>query len=158
MYDNLSETKPIKVSNGFITFSNFFKYLGSIVSYNLQDEREVASRIASASREMEMFHSLWKCSEVELYSKYLIFMAIPLNLLLWGCESWSLKENLAKSLDVFLHRIIRRILGISMLEVREDHVKNITICKNFFDIPDVQKMIAVRQLLFIGKVVQNSTE
>ena len=35
MYDNLPETKPVKVANRVITFSQFFKYLASIFSYNL---------------------------------------------------------------------------------------------------------------------------
>ena len=50
------------------------------------------------------------------------------------------------------------MLGITMIEVREDHAKNTTICKKFFNIPDVRRMIAVRQLLCIGKVIRNSME
>ena len=156
--DDLPGTEPIKVSNGLITFSQFFKCLGSILSCDLQDEREIGFRIASASRAMGKLHSFWKCSEVELHSKCLIFLAMPVNLLLRGCESWSLKESLAKSLNVFLHRSIRRMLGITALEVREDHAKNATIRKKFFDMPDVRRMIAARQLLFVGKIARNSIE
>ena len=93
------------------------------MSHNFQDEKEVVLRVALASRAMENPHSLWKCQEVESYSKFLVFMEMPMNLLLWGHESWSLKTNVMQSLSVLLHRSIRRILGFSVLEVREDRIK-----------------------------------
>ena len=40
------------------------------------------------------------------YSKYLIFRAIPMNSLLWGCEAWSLRKSLLMKLEVFLTRNI----------------------------------------------------
>ena len=118
MHDRCEETEQISIVDGTITFIRLFKHLGSSLSHDLQDDIEMSMRIANASCAIGKLHSFWKCDEVELHSKCLIFMAIPLNLLLWGCESWALKESLIKSLDVFLHRSIRRILGTSMLEVR----------------------------------------
>ena len=64
-------------------------------------------------------------------SKYLIFVTIPINLLLWGCESWALRTSLLKKLEVFLHRSIRRILGVSMAEVKDQHITNETVRKLF---------------------------
>ena len=55
------------------------------MSHNLQDETEVALRVASVSRAMIKLHSFWKNQEVESHSKCLMFMAMPMNLLLCGC-------------------------------------------------------------------------
>jgi len=94
MYDKSEVTKPITVADWFISFTRWFKYLGYIILYNLCDDQDVAARIASALQAIGALHLFWKCEQVELYSKYLIFLAIPLNLLLCGCESWALKETL----------------------------------------------------------------
>ena len=77
-----------------------------------------------------------------------------MNLLLWGCESWALRESLLNKLDVFLHRSIRRILGISILQVKDEKISNKTIRKTLFNIPDIRSQIAIRQMTFIGKVAR----
>ena len=97
-------------------------------------------------------------TSVDNRRKYLIFLAIPINLLLWGCESWALRTYLLKKLEVLLHRSIRLILGIIMNEVKDQHITNETVRRKFFDIPNIKKQIATRQLSFIGKVVHNSDD
>ena len=67
---------------------------------------------------------IWKDRHVYMYSNYIIFQAIPCNLLLWGCEIWDLRQSLIDKLDVFLHCSIRSILGIRMGQVRKRHIKN----------------------------------
>ena len=32
--------------------------------------------------------TIWEADEVDLWSKYLIYMAFPISLLLWVFESW----------------------------------------------------------------------
>jgi hypothetical protein len=80
---------------------------------------------------------------------------MPIGLLLWGCETWALRKDLERRLSSFQHRAIRRILGISMLEVKEDKVRNETIRENFFRIPPIREMIAARQLSYLGKIVRH---
>jgi len=94
---------------------------------------------------------------VDTYTKHLIFKAIPLNLLLWGCETWSLREDHYVKLESFLQRSIRNILNINMTQVKEDHIKREDILKMFYGIPNIRTTIAVRQLSFIGKVVRSNT-
>jgi len=60
MYDESKETKPITVAEGFISFTRWFKYLGSIVLYNLRDDQDVAARIASALQAMCALHLFFK--------------------------------------------------------------------------------------------------
>ena len=100
----------------------------------------------------------WTDASVDNRRKYLIFLAIPINLLLCGCEIWSLQTSLLKKLEVFLHRSIRRILGISLAEVKDQHITNYTVSKKFFGIPNIEKNIATRQLTFIVKMARNSDD
>ena len=66
-------------------------------------------------------------TSVDNRSKYLIFLAIPINLLLWGCESWVLRKSLLKNIEVFLQRSIRRILAIIVTQVKDQHIANETV-------------------------------
>ena len=98
---------------------------------------------------------VWDCPHIELKTKYLYFIAMPIGLLLWGCETWALRKDLERKLSSFQHRAIRRILGISMLEVKEDRIRNETVREKFFNMPHVRDMIAARQLSYLGKIVRH---
>ena len=91
---------------------------------------------------------------VDMYSKYMILRAIPCNLLLWGCESWALRQSLIDKIDAFLHRSIRRFLGIRMGQVRERHIKNPHICTIFYNILCVRNQVSFTQLTYIGKILR----
>ena len=140
IYDGLDETKDIEVGNGYITFSRSFKYLGSTISYNLRDNDDVTARIAAANASMSALKNVWRNPHLDAYSKYLLFRAIPMNLLLWGCETWSIRQTLLNKLDVFMHRSIQRILDISMGQVKDERIRNEKIRDIFYDIPTVENM------------------
>ena len=57
-------------------------------------------RIASVNASMGEMSAFLYDNHVDVYSKYLIFCAIPCNLLLWGCESWALRQTLLDALEV----------------------------------------------------------
>ena len=84
------------------TFPKKFKYLGSRITYNLCND-DFNARLAAASQSMGALKKVWRNHHHETYSKYLLFRAIPVNLLLWGCENWSLQQSLLCQLKVFLH-------------------------------------------------------
>ena len=67
---------------------------------------------------MGALDNFWKEHHIDMYSKYMIFRAITCNLLLWGCKIWALLQTLLNKLEVFLHRSIRWILNINMVQVR----------------------------------------
>ena len=78
------------------------------------------AQIASATAAMGTLKDVWRNPHLDIYNKYLLFWAIPMNLLLWGAEMWSLRKTQLDQLKVFLHRSIRRILQISMSTVKEE--------------------------------------
>ena len=125
----------MQVSDGYITFCKHFKYLGMWVSYSLWDDYDISKRIAAANAAMGALEKFWIDGHVDMYSKYMIFRAIPCNLLLCGCESWALRQSLLDLLEVFLHCNIRRILGISMVKVREMKINNTQVRSKSYNIP-----------------------
>ena len=100
-YDEANETNRITVSDGFLTFTKHFRYIGSFVSYNICDEHDGDGRLDSVSSSMGELDHFWKDTSIDLRRKYLIFLAITINILLWGCESWSLRVSLLNKLEVF---------------------------------------------------------
>ena len=97
------------------------------------------NRIAAVNASMGAMSKVWDNDNIDTYSKHLLFKAIPCNLLLWGCESWALRKSLLASIEVFLHRGIRRILKIRMIEVIKQHITNTSIKEKFYNIPTIKK-------------------
>jgi hypothetical protein len=93
-YDTLPETQQFEVADGYVTFCHTFKYLGLCISYNLCDDANIEARLAAANQSMGALKEVWRNPHLDTYSKYLLFRAIPMNLLLWGCENWSLRQDL----------------------------------------------------------------
>ncbi len=73
MNDKLEETKDIKVVDGYVNFTRLFKYLGSIISYNLRDNDDVAAQSAVANASMGALKDIWCNPHLVVYSKYLLF-------------------------------------------------------------------------------------
>ena len=153
-YITSDQTKRIDVSGfGFVDYTPVFKYLGTLTHFDLKDDKDVAERCKKAWCIMGSMKHIWDCPCIEMKTKYLYFIAMPIGLLMWGCATWALRKDLEKKLSSFQHRVIRRILGISMLDVKEDRIRNETVRERFFKIPHVRDMIAARQLSYLGKLL-----
>ena len=98
-YKNLPETRLIVVKDGFVTFCWHFKYLGSWISFSLREDHDITKRLAAANASMGAMSKIWDDDHVDTYSKYLLFKAIPYNLLLRGCETWALRKTLLASTE-----------------------------------------------------------
>ena len=76
----------IKGKGGFVTFTKHLKYLGGYISYSHQGDYDIDARLASGNESMGALNKFWTDDSVDNRSKHLIFLAIPINLLPWGCE------------------------------------------------------------------------
>ncbi len=152
-YDKLSQTANIPVADGHASFTHTFRYLGSLVNFSLRDNDDIKVRIAGAMAAMGALKEVWRNPHLDMFNRYLLFRAIPMNLLLWGAETWSLRKTQLDQLEVFLHRSIRCILQISMSRVKEERILNGKVRQMFYSISCVRNMIAARQTDFIGKMI-----
>jgi hypothetical protein len=91
---------------------------------------------------MGALKEVWHNPHLDMYSKYLLFRAIPVNLLLWGCKNWSLRKSLLRQLKVFLHCSIQWILNLLMTDDKEGRMQNEKVRQMFYYIPCIQNMIA----------------
>ena len=104
-YDKSKYTEDIIGDFGFISFTKELTYLGFIVSYDLDDYADITSRIKKASQAMGAITFFWDLNYVDIGAKVLIYLAIPVNLLLWRCQSWALTNVITKKNKSLSHEI-----------------------------------------------------
>ena len=84
--------------------------------------------------------------EVNTRTKHMIFMAIQINLLLWGCESWALRVDLLDKLERFVNRKVRSILNLNMWHVKDQHITTKQLREKFNDILSVRTLIDIKAM------------
>ena len=94
-----------------VHYTDKFKYLGSRLVPLLSDEPEIRHRIEQATNQVNSLSNFWK-SSAELRTKRMIYLQIPLNTALYGCEYWALNERTRRLLSGFHHKSMRKVLGI----------------------------------------------
>ena len=61
-------------------------------------------------------------------------------------------------MGVFLHYSITQILGVKWSQMMDEHISNEQIRNKFYNVQDIRKMIAMRQLQFVVKVMRREDE
>ena len=89
------KTKTVIISrNRYISFTLTSKYLGSLISYDLDDTFDVTSWIKNANQAMNALNIFVIRKDRPSLQIINIYIADPLNLYLWGCEYWALVKAL----------------------------------------------------------------
>jgi hypothetical protein len=148
--------KPILTGMKFTVNCNthlHFKYLGSIIATNLRDEIDVATRIAIARFQITSMIELFNWQDVSVAMEAIMHRSISLNAVLWGCETWALKEKDNINLEAFHHTVIRRILGISTRRVIEERATTKMVKSKLMGIPPIHYFITRCAFKYIAKTV-----
>ena len=153
---NILPDKLLLPNDKNIHFVNKFKYLGSIITPMLNEDVEIETRISKAKSLMGAAKYFFDNKDIDKRIKSQIYIAGPLNALLWGCESWNLSKNNLRKLTAFHHGAIRRILGINWNQVREKHIKNREVRGLLCNIPNVDAFIHRRTATYVGKIIRSN--
>ena len=68
-----------------------FKYLGAILSADGGCEAEIRARIGTAMTAMARLNRIWSSKSISLPTKLKLYRALVKTIVLYGCESWTLK-------------------------------------------------------------------
>ena len=82
------------------------------------------------------------------------FIATIVNILLWGCESLTLRADDLKKLEVFHHKGIRHVLNVSKWKQKTDRLKNCDLRRKLDGIAMIQDTIEERRLDWLGNVAR----
>ena len=66
LYNQLEETQPIEVHDGFVTYCQHFKYLGSFVSFSLSNDHDIKKCVTTATRSMGALKYVWDSPHLDI--------------------------------------------------------------------------------------------
>uniref|UniRef100_A0A914VWQ7 Reverse transcriptase domain-containing protein n=1 Tax=Plectus sambesii TaxID=2011161 RepID=A0A914VWQ7_9BILA len=93
-----------------------FTYLGSVMTGDGGSDQDVDVRIGKAAAVFKRMRPIWSSASINEGIKIRLFTTIVVLTALYGCEMWRHTERIAKKLNVFQQRCLRRIFRISYLE------------------------------------------
>jgi hypothetical protein len=88
-----------------------FIYVGKIVNGNNTLEEEIRERIVKGNKTFYTNRALFKSKLMSRKSKLTLYWSVIRLIIIYGCESWVLKESIIQRLSVFERKIIRKIFG-----------------------------------------------
>ena len=100
--------KLIKIHN----YTTDFCYLCSIVAENGGTSREVNVRIQKARGSFSNLRRVWLSKSLRKDTKIRIFNACVKYVLLYGCETWLVTNEIQRKIQTFVNRCLRYILRI----------------------------------------------
>ena len=89
------------VHDGFISFTDEFRYLGSIIHHSLTADADVNARITKATAAFGALRGFLSNKYLNDKCKGTVFSALVVSILLYGSESWCLREELLRRLSSF---------------------------------------------------------
>ena len=103
----------------FFSYTDKFKYLGTIFTPSLKDDLDIRHRITQANGAFATMKQVLCNKDMPAKLRVRLYDATVINILLWGCESWALTEELRRKLEVCHHRFLRKIVGIIIYDVKK---------------------------------------
>ena len=146
MTANCHPQPPLQVYGEVIKHVTDFKYLGSQMASSASDFKR---RKALAWGAVWKLERLWRSSELPISTKIKLFHITCVTILLYGCESWVLSQDMECKINAFATSSYRVMLNIK----RRDHVSN-TIIYSMTDTQPLVHCVRMRQLSLLGHVLR----
>jgi len=88
-----------------------FSYLGESVNENNTLEEEIREGNVKGNKAFHANKTLFKSKMVSRKSKLKLYWSVIRPIVVYGCETWVLKESIIQRLSVFERKILRKIFG-----------------------------------------------
>jgi hypothetical protein len=112
-----ADTEDIEIDdNRCMSFYIKFKYLKTFFVPELSDLAVISQRISPAARKLfkSMNRRVLSNKKIRMDIRRMLYEVIAVNIALWGCESWTLKEENRAKLETFHHSCLHRICKWTM--------------------------------------------
>ena len=125
-----------------------FSYLGSVLSSQCNSEKDVDTRICAAHVAFgRLYHRVFGNKNLKQQTKLMVYHAVVISTLLYGCESWTLYSRETKKLERFHQQKLRSIMKIKW----EDYITNIAVLEKAHS-NSIEATILKHQLRWTGHV------
>ena len=126
-----------------------FKYLGSLVSLQHGDLKEINVKLAEGRQRFASFQKLWKSKQLSITLKCKLYRALVLSVVLYSSETWTMNKSTQRKLESFHNSCMRRILCFSYME----RVTNEEVLARS-RVPTLSAMIMIKRLKLFGHVLR----
>lgn len=140
---------PIQLGQQQIEEVEKFTYLGSVLSNDGNSDHDVLCRLGKAMAVFQQMRPIWSISTISMATKIRLLSSIIIPIATYACETWKGSSWIAKRLDVFQQRCLRRILHISYL----DRVTNVEVLRRT-GLRPLQQIVTERRVRFAGHVLR----
>ena len=121
---------------------------------NLDDSIDVKARINKAKGAFANMAKLLKDENISRSLRIRLYEATVVNIMLFGCESWALKAQDRAKLEAAHHIFLRSMRNISMLEVKEKHIKNTDIRQQMNNCYSIAQTMELRRCRWLEKLAK----
>jgi hypothetical protein len=128
LQDIQSLNMPLAIRGEALEVVERFTYLGSCISSDGSMTDEVTTRISKARIAFANLRHLWRQKGISLGLKGRVYQTTVRAVLLYGCETWPLRAEDLRRLQVFDHRCLRTIAGIGWRQ----RIRNEVVRKRVF--------------------------
>jgi hypothetical protein len=101
----------LTVGNIRIDHVRSFSYLGTVVNGNNALEEEIRKIIVKGNKAFYANRAFFKSKLVSRKSKLMLYWSAIRPVVVYGCETWVLKESIIQRLLVFERKILKKIFG-----------------------------------------------
>ena len=126
-----------------------FKYLGSFVSLQHGDLKEISAKLAEGRQRFASFQKLWKSKQLSIPLKCKLYRALVLSVVLYSSETWTMNKSTQRKLESFHTSCLRRILCFSYLE-RVTNEEVLTRSR----MSTLSAMIMIKRLKWFGHILR----
>ena len=129
-----------------------FPYLGDIVSRDGDDAAAVDARVESGGKAFGALRAcIFASTSISNKAKKAVYEAIVLSTVLYGCETWSLTEELYRRLRCMHAHHLRAMCRVSRSQAWEHHISTQELGQRL-GLDSIEFYIARRQLRWLGHV------
>ena len=147
---NCNPQPALQVYGDPINHVSDFRYLGSMVASGSSDRKRRKSLAWCALWKLEQ---LWKSPHISITTKVKLFNTTCVTMLLYGCESWVISQDMENKINALTTSCYRVMLNIK----RIDHVLNTTVYSMTNTVPLIH-LVRHRQMKFLGHILRISKE
>ena len=147
---NCNPQSALQVYGDPINHVSDFRYLGSMVACGSSDLKRRKSLAWCAFWKLEQ---LWKSPHISITTKVKLFNTTCVTILLYGCETWVISQDMENKINAFATSCYRVMLNIKHI----DHVLNTTVYSMTNTVPLIH-LVRHRQLKFLGHILRMSKE
>ena len=120
----------------------------------LSDSADITNRLNKANSAFSQLQPLiFSLNYVPFFHKRAFYISCVVNILLWGCENWSLHIEPMSRLKTFHTKCCRAIIGVTMWKVDDYSITNENILKHV-GILSIEDIVHHRRLVWMGKIAR----